>query len=536
MLSNTASFPTRLPLLILLGILGCAASAALAQVDDLDVQRVEQSNASATVTDGAGDSTALTADDATSADADAAALEDELLQAIEDIEIASGPFDLSLTEPLEQLADTLMAQGKYSDALQHYARLLHINRINQGLYNEDQFRLIEKVIEGNLALKDWTALNDSQEYYYFLSQRVYADEPEKNLNILNRYINWKLVFAGLDTKDDKSGHFLDLEEYTDLAVEIAEKDPQLSVFDLAGLSYRQALINYYISVPQDSANETGVRLIAAGPVPPSELAALDANLGTQRYIEDLQQNHRVFENKQIYRVVRRRLRETIRGQDEIVEKFKEKAEFEAEAMATLYSADWELLAGNKAKALEKYQAVYEKLLSLGIEKSRLDQIFSSPMPIPRPKPFFTFADFEAEMLNREKLPELEIYEVESSSEFDNLGIYYAWSDELPGLSFPKSLDDLNIDLDTENFIDIEFTIAVEDRKLASETGVSGVRFTPDGKGNVRDLILLELESSKEKTKREGLDDIDLLMFRPKLVNGEAVETRARLRYIFAPDE
>ena len=63
----------------------------------------------------------------------------ELRDAIEAVEVESGPFDQSLKEPLEDLAELLTAAGEHSEALQLYGRLLHINRINQGLYDDSQF-------------------------------------------------------------------------------------------------------------------------------------------------------------------------------------------------------------------------------------------------------------------------------------------------------------------------------------------------------------------------------------------------------------
>jgi tetratricopeptide (TPR) repeat protein len=458
--------------------------------------------------------------------------QEEFLQAIETAEGEGGPFDVTLIEPLQGLADLLSEQGKHAEALHHYARLLHINRINQGLYNENQFEVIEKIINGNLALQDWTALNDAQEYHYFLSQRVHAEDDARLFADLNRHIDWKLTYLGLDSGVDKSSHLLALRELSDQAVEMGESEKKDDKFALADAYYRRAMLHYFFVVAIDRSNETGHELSRRQ----STTAA--AMLNSNYIASNLETNPQM----------RMEFAKGRRFLEDIQAVFSTPEDKQSLAMAKLYFGDWQMLTGRRDPAQDAYREAYELLLESGLDKQVVNQLLARPVAIPIISPSFRLQELQAtesetgivQASEAESIPSTvntDIQKPERDDQLIQLDDYYAWSDALPSVHFPFAARIDKASVEQENHIDVELTITPSGKKLATRDpyGASAIH-DREGSGNVENVKLVEAKTSKEKTRWEGLADIGLLMFRPRLVDGEARETRAKMRYIFAPDQ
>ena len=453
-------------------------------------------------------------EESTAAKQDQQTLIDELRLAIEEVEAEGGPYDAGLREPLGDLADQLTAIGEHSEALQLYGRLLHISRINEGLYSDSQFPIIEKVINGNLALQDWKALNDSQDYRYFLSQQVYADDQQARLQSLDRHINWKLMNLGFDTVKDKSQHLFELRDLSDQALEIREEGEGQEGFnklDLARSYYVRAMMHFYFSLAIDTSLETG-----------RELARRKSTTGTfsDSYVPS---NLDTDPQIRMERAKGKRLLESLQAL------FAAEDEKQQLAMSHVYFGDWYLLAGSRSKAEENYRKANDLLVEAGLSQAEVNALFKVPLAIPVTKPTFAIEELRATALISS--PDTE------DADRVRLANYYAWSRSLPGVKFP--LGDL-IETDSisqENFVDVDFNIKVKAKEYSTPSphATSSFRLR-EGKGNVDNIATLEAQTSDEKTRWEARNDIEMLMFRPKIVDGEAVETKARLRYIFAPDQ
>lgn len=458
-------------------------------------------------------------------------LQDELLLAIENVEGESGPFDVGLSEPLESLADLLGEEGEHEEALEIYARLLHINRINQGLYNDNQFSIIDKIFEGSLASNNWTAADNAREYKYFLSQRLYAEDDTALLNQLNQFMDWKLTYIGMDSRRNKSQHLVALKDLAETAVEIGEAQLSEDKIALAKAYYRRAMIHYYYVVAIDHSDTTGREL------------ARRKSLSAARIGSDP-----VLSNLETFPQIRFEFGKGKKLLEQIRESFDTDAEKEQKAMASLYLGDWNLLTDKRGQALKSYQQAYSLFLDMGMDEKTVNHFFSRPVAIPLGQPTFTLKDFAETSPGDPQAvtgasSEQQKNDPERSDAVEKLGSvrladYYAWSKTLPSISFPVLDTNRVSSYPLENFLEVEMKIKVAAKKLATPSPQSSFRsINRNGKGNVENVKVIEANTSNDKTRWEALDDIDRLMFRPKLVDGEAVDVEnARMKYLFAIDQ
>lgn len=458
---------------------------------------------------------------------DKEALVQDLRLAIESAEIESGPFATALREPLEGLADQLFEAGEYSDALQHYGRLLHISRINDGLYSNTQSPIVEKIIDGNLLLQDWQSLDDSQEYLFFLAQRTHAKNDPELLQNLQRHIDWKLAYIGLSDKRNKSDVLIDLEHYTDSAIVLQKEQAPEDKLGLAKVYYQRALLHYYYIVAVDDTQATGKELAyrSAGFGPSALDQAIDplskprSRLnGSSSFIPD---------NGTLYRIIRTQRAKGNRMLEAIVELFSKTEEPQQRAMALVYQGDWYFLTDQRNKGIKAYQQAYSLLSEANLNAGDIDKLFSVPQALPVVKPTFLPDEMKTSVVANQN----------HESDRVQLSDHYAWSKSLPSVQFPLGNLVDSQSINNENYVDAEFTVRVATKNIATPS-MNDLRSPAmrRASGNITKLDIVETKTADGKTRWQALDDLKLMVFRPRVVNGSPMETEARMRYFFSPDQ
>ena len=107
-----------------------------------------------------------------------------------------GAFDPGLDEELLALGSLLQQSGDFTRAQQVLERALHVNRVNDGLFNMGQVPIIERTIENYLARGDLVAADEQQEYLLYVQRRNFDSRSVDLLPALTRYAEWNLFAFG----------------------------------------------------------------------------------------------------------------------------------------------------------------------------------------------------------------------------------------------------------------------------------------------------------------------------------------------------
>lgn len=115
---------------------------------------------------------------------------DELEQRVEVIEDDSHRFDRRLVRPLTLLGDAYSGLGEYEEALGHYQRALHLNRVNLGLNSPEQVEIVYREAEALKKLGDYQQANDREEYAYHILNRAHEPMDEARLPGIYHLAGW----------------------------------------------------------------------------------------------------------------------------------------------------------------------------------------------------------------------------------------------------------------------------------------------------------------------------------------------------------
>ena len=80
---------------------------------------------------------------------------------------------------LQESAEKLSLEGLLPEAASVYQELFLAIRANQGLFSEQQFLVLERMIAVDIDRKDWDSLNQHLSYHEWLSNRLYNKNPLK---------------------------------------------------------------------------------------------------------------------------------------------------------------------------------------------------------------------------------------------------------------------------------------------------------------------------------------------------------------------
>lgn len=85
------------------------------------------------------------------------------------LEQEQGPYAPSLAEPLMDMGRYLQENGDPAQARLLYQRALHVLRVNEGLYSENQMPLLRSLFAVHRSLGDWQALDGRYDYFFRLA-------------------------------------------------------------------------------------------------------------------------------------------------------------------------------------------------------------------------------------------------------------------------------------------------------------------------------------------------------------------------------
>lgn len=288
---------------------------------------------------------------------------DRHLDAIEAIEAESGPYDDQLSQQLVGLGIGYQRQGQHDQAIDVFKRAVHINRINEGLYNLNQVTILDHMIDSNMALNRWHKVNDLNHYLVWLNKR----SPDKNdlrvkqmLKIVNKLSEYHLNAYILESDQGPFYHLVQAQDLFRLSINIiashfGHTDPRL-INPLRGLSAS----NYFLTEFSNKTNTELRNKIMMGNIdqkPPTQ--------NFQKYI---------INNYSTGKEAITQLSEVYRHNPELpqIESLKARVEL----------GDWYLMFDRKKSAF----AIYKEIISADIDdlqtKNTIDNWFSKPVSLP----------------------------------------------------------------------------------------------------------------------------------------------------------
>ena len=113
-------------------------------------------------------------------------------QAIDELQGSQGIYAPELQEAYGELALLYEEMEDFDSAILIRSYALQINRINTGLYSEQQLPIIQSLIESNGHLRNWQEADDLETLLYHMSSRLFALNDAAYLDAAEPYGTWKL--------------------------------------------------------------------------------------------------------------------------------------------------------------------------------------------------------------------------------------------------------------------------------------------------------------------------------------------------------
>lgn len=421
----------------------------------------------------------------------------EFLRELED---TAGNMSQSLVEPIEQLADNLMALAEFDEAHSMLDRALQITRVNQGLYSQNQLPFLYKKI-GNYANQgNWVRARQQMEHLLWLYQTKPMRLTGDLVTELLQFANFHLRAIVEDAPEMQAYHFRQATQIKWMALGLAERiwgeaDPRM-----VPVLYSQLIQFHLQKVAVKQGGSTGYALREV--LPGSGIVRERLAVRNSYYFTGLALLNRL---QKVYANA-------------------EPPNLEGLAMSNLYLADWQILNNRPEEALASYRLSYRRMLEAGIEPELISELFKEPLVLPEPEFHPTVSQALKVRANRTPGDE------SGGGANTPPSIYLSfseWSHSFPNARNPvfSSADDGN-----SNFALFSFSL----------TGMNEVsrwirgRYT-SSVSMVNEAELLEQYITPAFAEESLLEKLSLLRFRPKLIDGEAQEASGLLKYHLATD-
>lgn len=159
---------------------------------------------------------------------------EELTQRLEQLqsdlterEIEHGPYHVSISEKLVQIAAIYFALEDHKQARSSLQRALEVQRISEGLYGAGQITIVQRLLVVNRTLEKWTDVNKNFEFLYWLHQRTYGESAVQLIPFIKPFIEWKIEAINGGLTGNRASLIRDALKAAKLASTIIEDKPEL---------------------------------------------------------------------------------------------------------------------------------------------------------------------------------------------------------------------------------------------------------------------------------------------------------------------
>jgi len=177
------------------------------------------------------------------------------LQRIDELEQQYGPYDIRLKEALKGLGFQFRRAGDLMSASEAYKRALHVSRINEGLFNESQLAIVERLIDVNQKMAKWDQVDSHYGYLEHLYKKLYQKDDPRLEKGLRKVVAWHFDASNFNLNGKRVEHLRKAHGLLKLRLEVAEltlsgEDPLLD-----SLKRNIAQSEYYLYLSSDLYQE-----------------------------------------------------------------------------------------------------------------------------------------------------------------------------------------------------------------------------------------------------------------------------------------
>ncbi len=419
---------------------------------------------------------------------------------LETTEEELGRYSLDLVEPIEQLANRLMSLNQFEEADEMLDRAVQITRINNGLHTPAQLALIRKRIDNAANRGNWDDAREQMDYLFTYYLRVPVLLNESLLDDFMILTNQHLRGATEDEGQEQGRHLSRVYQLNWAMVATARKlygnrSPQIVPY-----LYRQVQHIYSFKKGRDDGGRART----------NDNFYYQLNGRTSGW-------PKISTKNRFYRDGLRILVE-IRG----IYADQELDSAEAQAMSEIYIGDWFMLFDHADLAAESYESAYTGLVEAEVSLEDIDSLLSVPRILPLQN-FYADVGSAIDQLPVSNVP------LDGEDVLTHELSFDEWSVDYPTLRSPLGSYNRNA---TESHTALySFQLLAENES----TFLYKHRFR-QSMGIPVDVDLVEGFRGLPMGRELALERFEQLRFRPKMVNGKAVESRGMLRYSIAAED
>lgn len=183
---------------------------------------------------------------------------------------------------LMENAEQLYAEGRFTEAEIVFRQLFASIRANNGLFHEQQFAVLDRLIQLNLSNADWQSLKQHLDYHDWLLNRLYSD----NALLLARYLQINARHheqaAQAAVGPARNWHLVQTRQQLWRAVSALERLPGEGG-QVSALLYKIAMLHYALSRQTDLRWLTSFEMRSDEPAMISGWAMQGGDIGKRSY-------------------------------------------------------------------------------------------------------------------------------------------------------------------------------------------------------------------------------------------------------------
>ncbi len=426
---------------------------------------------------------------------------------IEDLEFRFGPYHDSLIEPLQSMIQLLQEKGDHEQVADIQNRQLQLMRTVLGFQHPDLIPVVQSIIANQILLGNWEDISDHLEHIRHLQASRDSDDPGRLLTAIDDQINWLFSRIALEDRRYSVRNFFKTRDLYEEMEDLAEDKYGKNNPEAAPWLYKVAYNNFHLVQFLNGSRGTGSESI-------DRLVRQEGSMKLQSSNRNFFGNTSIVGNSSFVPVVdgdrplgHAYLRDGYSLVRDIEDLLQEHGDLEAQAMAKIYRADYQLLS-DRGSAIRNYRKAQEMLVEAGVAEEAVRWFFERPMIIPMDTLYIRLQDAIAD-LNSKGAP------IEPApGDAIHLGVFTAWLDALDSTPMPTSKDPFwQLDL-PYRYADISFSVSSRGKASSVDVLATG----PDG----------------QKTGRRSIwRAVRDIHFRPAIIDGRTRRMKdVHMRYRF----
>ena len=387
---------------------------------------------------------------------------DLYVQELENLERRFGPYDRSLLEPLDALISLHSSVDDFEEINSLLGRQLQLVHVTEGPNAFSQLPILESLIRNNLEINNFESVTNNFENRQYVFLQNPDSSLEQKLASMDDLRNWYLTAFNLDTKQNRLPYFMKSRILLQQMLAVAREAYEEKEERMVPLLYKEALEKYYLMTLLTSVDELGHDA--------NDFIFVPERIQPMTYL------------RQGYEVVK-----------DISDIIRLNGDKEAEGMAMVYEADYQMLLG-LGLARRTYQRAMDLFAEAGVQEQKIIDFFSRPIVIPALEYYTSIDDAMSA-----QAADGYVYKAGENGEDPkiHLGNYIAWNESVPFTPMPNPPDMLS-----------DF-----------ELGLTRVetRFRISSRGKTRGPDAETSDPESVRARRDAEDALKEMVFRPRFV-------------------